>query len=84
MVTTSNILRNTQVSRPTPSSWSSDSDEPPADYHRRVDRKVTGVIGNTTYPSPSDLDDVDPRDEVTLFARPPYFDSLALTSDGSC
>lgn len=51
------------------SSWSSDNDGPPADYHRSVDRAVTAVIGNKTYPTPNDFHDVHPRDDIPLFAR---------------
>lgn len=87
MVATWNTpLNNTQESNPplASSSSSSDNDDHLADYHRCVERADTGVIGNKTSPARSNFDDVNPLDDIPLFAQLPFFDSLALAHDGFC
>lgn len=88
LVTGGNNQRdNTKASHlvaPSSSSSSLDNDDHLADYPKRVECAVTGVIWNKMYPAPSDSDDIFPRDSIRFFGRAPWFNSLALTSDWFC
>lgn len=61
-----------------------DGNEIPADYARRDERMTEGAIGTKTYPAPCAFDDKEPLSNVSLFARAPWFDTVALDQEGFC